>query len=399
MRINKTLSVDLVALLLMSIVMLLMSIVMVGVNEVPVTKLCVDMYVPCWTCNRFVANVNVTDVEDLYSFEFKLAWNKTLLDLVGVNITSPEEWGTNYAIFKNETMQNYNGTHGRYCLNMSALAPAPSFNGSTILVKLTFIEMYWPMFPEPGIWVRLGLYDTKLSDPEGLPILHEAHDDFYFIETWYACCPWLEVMPDYYEATALSENFTINVEVVMFPTDKFTGWKAKLGYNTTLLDVIEVEEGPFLGRFREADKRYFTVNVNEEEGYVNMTGGILSKICSIPVGSGSLAKVTFNATYTAPCQEDGTCLLDLYDTNLTSDWESPIPHSVYDGSYQAPRAELTGDLNDDGIVDIVDIVKCALAFGSKRGEPRYDPECDINNDDIVDIVDLVIIAIHFGCTC
>lgn len=385
---------------------LLLSTVMVGVNAVPVAKLCVD--IPCWRCyGKFLANVNVTDVENLYSFEFMLAWNKTLLDLLEVNITSPEEWDTNYVIFKNETMQNYNGTHGRYWLNMSALAPAPSFNGSTILVKLTFDVISGPVFPEPDIWARLGLYDTKLNDPEGSPIPHETHDGLYWLPAICPCLPELEVMPSYYEATTLGENFTISLYVTMFPCLHFTDWKAKLGYNTTLLDAIVVEEGPFLKQFREANERYFTASVNEEEGYVNMTGGILS-MCDIPAGYGSLAKVTFNATYLARCSEDGTCLLDLYDTNITISWTSPMGHSVYDGFYRAPHVELVGDINDDKIVDIVDIVICALAFGSEAEDDpetpwdetaNWNPVADLNGDGIIDIVDLVIIAIHFGEEC
>ncbi len=394
MRIDKTLSVGLVALLLMSMVM-------VGVNEVPVARLCVD--IPCWIGwypHEFVANVNVTDVQDLYSFEFKLAWDKTLLDLIGVNITSPEEWDTNYVIFKNETMQNYNGTHGRYWLNMSALAPAPSFNGSTILVELTFQVTYQPFLPEPDLWVCLNIYDTKLNNAEGLPISHEVYDGFLWIPSGVPCLTEWEVWPAYYEATTLGENFTVEIRTgCLNAYFDFGGWNAKLGYNTTLLDVLEVEEGSFIPYFRKADKRYFTANVNEEEGYINFTGGVLGR-CATPCGWGTLAKVTFNATYLASCSENGMCPLDLYDANLTNFGGGQIPiGNVFDGLYQAPHPKLTGDINDDGIVDIVDIVKCALAFGSKRGEPRYDPECDINNDDIVDIVDLVIIAINFGCTC
>jgi len=69
---------------------------------------------------------------------------------------------------------------------------------------------------------------------------------------------------------------------------------------------------------------------------------------------------------------------------------------------------LTGDINDDRIVDIVDIVICALAFGSEAednpetpwGETEnWNPNANLNNDELVDIVDLVIIAIHFGETC
>lgn len=120
--------------------MLLLSMVMVGVDAVPVAKLCVD--IPCWVGwggHDVVVNVNITDVEGLYGFEFKLGWNATTyVHLAGVEILPPVEWGTNYVVFKNETIENYNATHGRYWLNVSALDPALSFNGSTILVKLTF---------------------------------------------------------------------------------------------------------------------------------------------------------------------------------------------------------------------------------------------------------------------
>jgi hypothetical protein len=54
------------------------------------------------------------------------------------------------------------------------------------------------------------------------------------------------------------------------------------------------------------------------------------------------------------------------------------------------------DINDDGIVDIVDIVIVALAFGSEPGDPNWNPYADLNQDGLIDIVDLVIIAIHFG---
>ena len=64
-------------------------------------------------------------------------------------------------------------------------------------------------------------------------------------------------------------------------------------------------------------------------------------------------------------------------------------------------------INGDGIVDIVDVVIVALAFGSEvEDNPstpwnetlNWNPDADINNDGLVDIVDLVIIGIHFGET-
>jgi hypothetical protein len=66
-----------------------------------------------------------------------------------------------------------------------------------------------------------------------------------------------------------------------------------------------------------------------------------------------------------------------------------------------------GDINQDALVDIVDIVTCALAYGSEtRDNPEtswdetedWNPLTDLDLNEIIDIVDLVKIAIHFGET-
>lgn len=56
------------------------------------------------------------------------------------------------------------------------------------------------------------------------------------------------------------------------------------------------------------------------------------------------------------------------------------------------------DVNGDGIVDIFDVVICALAYGSRPGDPNWNPIVDLNNDEIVDIFDMVLIGIHYGET-
>ena len=50
---------------------------------------------------------------------------------------------------------------------------------------------------------------------------------------------------------------------------------------------------------------------------------------------------------------------------------------------------ITGDLNGDGVVDILDVAIAAGLFGTNN------PVADVNGDGRVDVFDLVIIAIHF----
>ncbi|MCJ7470126.1 hypothetical protein MUO74_06470, partial [Candidatus Bathyarchaeota archaeon] len=56
----------------------------------------------------------------------------------------------------------------------------------------------------------------------------------------------------------------------------------------------------------------------------------------------------------------------------------------------------TPDLNGDGVIDVLDFGKVALAFGSVPGLHIWNPYIDLNQDSIIDIFDLVIIAINFG---
>jgi hypothetical protein len=57
------------------------------------------------------------------------------------------------------------------------------------------------------------------------------------------------------------------------------------------------------------------------------------------------------------------------------------------------------DVDGNKIVDIVDIVIIALAFGSKPGDDNWDSRADIAPEfGLVDIVDIVKVALRFGET-
>ena len=62
----------------------------------------------------------------------------------------------------------------------------------------------------------------------------------------------------------------------------------------------------------------------------------------------------------------------------------PIPHA------------LPWDINNDGIVDIQDLLLASNSFGEETLE--Y-PKADVNNDGNIDIIDLLIIAAHLGESC
>jgi hypothetical protein len=54
------------------------------------------------------------------------------------------------------------------------------------------------------------------------------------------------------------------------------------------------------------------------------------------------------------------------------------------------------DVNQDGTVDIYDVVIVAVAYDATPADARWNPMADMNADGIVDIRDLRMVAIHFG---
>jgi murein DD-endopeptidase MepM/ murein hydrolase activator NlpD len=57
---------------------------------------------------------------------------------------------------------------------------------------------------------------------------------------------------------------------------------------------------------------------------------------------------------------------------------------------------IEGDITQDGIVDIFDLVTVVIAFGSTPSTPSWDARCDLNGDSVIDVLDLAVVAINFG---
>jgi len=75
-------------------------------------------------------------------------------------------------------------------------------------------------------------------------------------------------------------------------------------------------------------------------------------------------------------------------------WANVTHLTVFTGIGE--RARIVGDVNGDGIVDVFDLIKVAIAFGSKPSDPNWNPNADLNNDNLIDVFDLIKVAIHFG---
>lgn len=119
----------------------------------------------------------------------------------------------------------------------------------------------------------------------------------------------------------IDQNFTVNINIS--DVVDLYGWEFKLGWNATILDVVDVREGSFL---KSSSDTFFTFKVNNTAGYILADCTLLGNTPGV-TGNGTLATVEFHV------ETFGECILDLYDTKLVSSTEQPITHATIDGYY------------------------------------------------------------------
>jgi hypothetical protein len=83
----------------------------------------------------FTIKIMVLDVQNLYGVEVNLYWNSSILEPVNIDIRLNETDGVLY----NPIYTAENSTQkGKYILVATSMNPAPPFNGSGNIVKVTF---------------------------------------------------------------------------------------------------------------------------------------------------------------------------------------------------------------------------------------------------------------------
>jgi len=257
---------------------------------------------------NFTVTAKVANVTDLYGLEFRLYWDTTLLDLIRVKLTLP--WSS-YFLAANQT----NEAGGWYWLSVTAVPPATNFTGSTTLVTFTF------KVTSIGKTL-LDLTNTVLGDPFANPIPHDVGDGFFsnvlivparlYIQPSSVIDP--ELIPP--------KNFTINVNIEK-ASDLYS-FNLKISYNTTILDVAKMEEGPFLKGFGTT-----IVNKMEDSPVTGTLWIAISLVSPAPPanGNGTLAMITFKVTGL------GESSLHLFDTALTDKFGGSLLHETNDGYF------------------------------------------------------------------
>jgi hypothetical protein len=83
----------------------------------------------------FTINVTVTGVQNLYGIDMTLDWNSSILTVINLNVRLGEVDGV---LLNPISIVENTSQRGKYLLAGMSLPPAPSFNGSGNIARITF---------------------------------------------------------------------------------------------------------------------------------------------------------------------------------------------------------------------------------------------------------------------
>ena len=207
----------------------------------------------------------------------------------------------------------------------------------------------------------------------------------------------------------VNENFQVSIDVAM--VSKLQGFDFMLSYDTNVLDCLDVQEGDFLS----ASGVTFVVKRDIDDDFSCCLGRVWFVVVVLETGysdgNGTLATITFKATCTgetalnlysdSPLREDAvkftTCssevipnvAVDGYVTVVEATSHNPLPDPPPSNSSPDPSS---CDVNSDGILDMKDLTFVAVAYGTIKGQLKYNDRADVDQNEMVNIVDVVLVA-------
>ena len=331
----------LLLILALTVGMYSVGIVVSETPEQPTIYVSPSRYTATHLSENFDIAINIKDVTSdikLVGVEWKIRYNATLLQVISVTEGDfmkhfAELSGAEYPY----TLFMWNEDKGVIGIMILPLPdgtwPGPFPDGSGTLATVNFAATYRPTEAQPEPSCVLEITDTTLLDVDGVEVPHESENGYYEI----SARPGITVTPDLSKATHIGE-FNVTIDIENLDRDwMLIGAEFKLHYNITLLETAEdwIFEGPFLQQFAPHDTM-FIKHVEDDYGVVgifilpNATGGWSPPF---PEGSGTLATITFNATY-LPWEPEPSCVLQLDDTDLIDVNGTAIPHTVSHGYYE-----------------------------------------------------------------
>ena len=337
------------------------------------------------TYTTFQTSVMVNEITDLKGFDFNLTWDNNLIALVSEDYTTAlnNVWGSgNWYLAYNATGAGY--------YDLAALSTLNSFNSTAATPLATFTFIVEAAVGQTSIHFAL----VELSNSEAGSIQAQVTDGNYQI-TGPQYQPILQMTPGNVICSEYGESFTVQVNVTNAIT--MDGFNFAIYYSPALMSYVGVSWGQ-LGSGT-------ITNVDQTNGIIegNVAGTAIS-------GNTWLLNITFQDTAMLIWTKGQTNELDgqIWFNNASLDFSGVQQLACQQGGLSQISVNnvafkfvpIQGDINNDGVVNIIDLRTVAAYFDVKAGDPLWSvaSNYDLNGDGVIDIYDIVLVAANFGYT-
>jgi len=256
--------------------------------------------------------VDVKQAENVYSWQFKLSWDPTVLEVQDVIEGDFLDQRVYKTMFQ-EYINNEAGNLVVVCFFLGEPRGSSASGGGTLATVTFHVK-------DTG-YTTLLLYDTELLDYDILELPHTSEPGYF---QYGVTIPSLNVvLPSIVDP--LSPGSTFNVNITIANVNNLYSWTVCLSWNPTVLNATNIQEGPFLN---QNDTQATAFNVTyPEAGTVCVNCTLVDPPIVAASGNGTLATIIFSVEFY------GDTLLDLHNTTLLDDNLLEISHVSEDGYF------------------------------------------------------------------
>jgi len=271
----------------------------------------------------FNITVKISDVADMFAYEFKIYYNRTILNCTKAirpagHFLEPQLDPGSQFIPTWELKDNFNATHGRLWLSFTLMAPEAGRSGSGTLVQITFKILALGNTP-----ITLG--ETQLVDGAAQLISHQAVSSYFSNLPIPPPPPPANVYVEPQEivdpALTPSNNFTVDVKILN--ATNVYAFRFKLSFDPTIIEGVVITEGTFLSS--AGPTTILQSQIDNTAGFVlfelTLTGSAGAS------GEGILATIVFHVVGL------GATDLTLSETSLVDPDTNPLSHSTANGYF------------------------------------------------------------------
>jgi hypothetical protein len=305
----------------------------------------------------YTVNINVTDVADLYAWEFQLSYDPTILSVTSTSIV---DGGLNTPT---HTYQNVtDNVNGQLWLALSSIHPATGITyPEHAILEIVFHAISAEI-------CNLHLSGTILSDSTGTAISHTDADGTITVSTRDLTVTSITV--DTHGCQIYKDDTCKDGSTYYYPVE------VKI-HNTGTLDAgffsVELEVYAHNGSSIEATQE---INVTADLGAgLDTTVNFTSLLHPTKTG-------LYRLTATVDSQND---VIEDNEANNVLVMDN-VPVTVI------------GDINGNGAVNILDGVVISQAFYAYPTDLWWNIKADLNHDGVVDVYDAIRIGIYWGDT-